>query len=199
MIFTGRYSSPNTQILCLGTFNHYPTSLILGIVAETAIILILLFKLIILLTIAYRVAPLSSKLSIWTSSIKSSLIFFKYSRLCLDKKSTFSGVPITICDNRCYSWPFSRVSPVTSKTDILDLNFTFQCLYFSWQRLLIGARYRQVGDGKCEYFSMASSNKTVFPDDVGALTIKLSSLYIIFGMQWTWIGLNSLKSKNPCS
>jgi len=61
---TGLYLSSNTQIKGGGHLSHSPTSLMFGIVAETAIIRTWEFKLIILLTIAYKVAPLSSNLSI---------------------------------------------------------------------------------------------------------------------------------------
>jgi hypothetical protein len=58
-IFAGLNSSPKTHIKCFGTFSHYATSYMFGIVALTAMILIFLLRLIILLTIASRVAPLS--------------------------------------------------------------------------------------------------------------------------------------------
>jgi len=53
-------------------------------------------------------------------------------------------------------------------------NFRLHSLNFSWQRLFIGAKYRQIGLGRLLYLRIAISKITVFPDEVGAETIMFA-------------------------
>jgi len=73
-----------------------------------------------------------------------------------------------------YPGSIYNVSPVSSITFIVVINFFLQEWHFSWHKLLIGARYRHLVFFSFMSLAISSSNSTVFPEDVGADTIILS-------------------------
>lgn len=91
------------------------------------------------------------------------------------------------------------VSLVNSNTLSLWLNFSIHETDFSWQRLLIGAKYRHLSRPREASLIMANSNITVFPEDVGADTIMFSCYLVIGFKHLSWTLLNSGKENKPAN